>query len=574
MTDAELLRAYRETHAEQAFAEIVLRHGAMVLRTCRRVLGNGHEAEDAAQAAFVVLARRPTAVQSPLPAWLHWVARNTSLNLVRARERRAYHEKTAGAILAMDRDAAPDHLREEVDAALAALPETLRQAVILRYLEGRTQHEAASMAGCPQGTMGRLAAEGLARLRAILHQRGTIVTSVLLTSFLAQVAAGSMRTLSFASLKLLAARCVPDSAAEALAETTMASLVWSKAKIASLLVVLGFIGIATLTVVQAWKPVAASPGAAVPLVTPPPFQVLLGPEPNEKIICPADTAVFNGAGNLVAFGRCDGLVKVLDRGTGRVRAFQGHRDRVRCVAFAPDGQLLASASWDQSIRLWDVATGEVRAVLRGHQNLVWSVAFCPNGKWVGSAGWDGKVKIWRVGAQTEHLALAGHRGRAYVVAFSPAGRLVASSGSDGAARLWDLSSGRERGVLKHDRTEVTGMAFSPDGGFLATACLGQGICLWDMTSGRRLRVFGKPETTSVAFSPDGQLLAATGQDRITSLWNPQSGQALGSCQGAGCFGASVHFTADGKSLAVAGEGCVLVLDPEQLPPKVSLRPPQ
>src|SRR5262245_53590624 len=81
LTDAELLADYAATASERAFDEIVSRHGAMVFRTCLRLLGNSHEAEDAAQAAFIVLARRPRAVRSDLSTWLHWVARNTAFKV-------------------------------------------------------------------------------------------------------------------------------------------------------------------------------------------------------------------------------------------------------------------------------------------------------------------------------------------------------------------------------------------------------------------------------------------------------------------------------------------------------------
>src|SRR5271165_5236920 len=95
LTDGELLAAYCDSRSPETFAEIVRRHGAMVFGLCRRLVGNTHDAEDASQAAFLVLSRRPTAVQGTLAAWLHEVARRTASEVNRARNRRQKREETA-----------------------------------------------------------------------------------------------------------------------------------------------------------------------------------------------------------------------------------------------------------------------------------------------------------------------------------------------------------------------------------------------------------------------------------------------------------------------------------------------
>src|SRR5262249_4254821 len=191
-SDTQLLAVFRSARSEEAFAQVVARHGSMVYRVCLRLLGNQQDAEDASQATFMQLARRPPSMfHSTLAGWLYTVARNTALPMARARNSRGRRQQM---LLAMRRAEIPGDagsLRQELDAALALIPERLQEAVILRYLEGRSLQDAAILAGCPQGTMGRRALEGLQRLRAILSRRGMPLGSVALAGFFSGEAAAN-----------------------------------------------------------------------------------------------------------------------------------------------------------------------------------------------------------------------------------------------------------------------------------------------------------------------------------------------------------------------------------------------
>lgn len=214
--DAELLAAYAARRDEAAFAEIVSRHGGMVYRACRRLLGDDHEAEDAAQAVFVVLVRKAGNLREGgrLGGWLHGVAGLVCRQAVRERARRARHEKEAGMMrvgndaemAVADREA----LLECVDRELVALPAAERQAVILRYLEDRPQEEAAQIAGCPQGTLAWRASKGLERLRERLARRGTVLGLAAIAGILAaesQAAVPVSLLPSLVSASSLAAAC-------------------------------------------------------------------------------------------------------------------------------------------------------------------------------------------------------------------------------------------------------------------------------------------------------------------------------------------------------------------------------
>jgi RNA polymerase sigma factor (sigma-70 family) len=191
LADEKLLRLYRDRRDQEAFKEIVHRHQPMVFRTCLRLLGNVPDAEDAAQSVFLVLAQRPEVVRRSLAGCLHELARAAVSELCRSRRRRSQREEMAarlhslfgrlrGGLQPMEHE----ELREELDVALAQLPDPLRQAVILRYLEGQSQQEAARQAGCTQVTLGWRSMKGLERLRQILGRRGVVVAPATLLAVL------------------------------------------------------------------------------------------------------------------------------------------------------------------------------------------------------------------------------------------------------------------------------------------------------------------------------------------------------------------------------------------------------
>jgi RNA polymerase sigma factor (sigma-70 family) len=191
LADEQLLGQYQASLAADIFAEMVRRHQPMVFRTCLRLLGNVHDAEDATQSVFLVLAQRPTVVRRSLAGCLHELARAAVSELCRSQRRRDRREELAvrihalvsrlrGGVDPMEHQ----ELREELDAALAELPDSLRQAVILRYLEGHSQQEAARQAGCTQTTLGWRAMKGLQRLRSILGRRGVALTPAALLGLL------------------------------------------------------------------------------------------------------------------------------------------------------------------------------------------------------------------------------------------------------------------------------------------------------------------------------------------------------------------------------------------------------
>jgi len=245
-TDQELLADYAATGSEPAFAELVARHGRMVYRTCLRSLGSEHDAEEVAQAVFLVLVQKRRALRSEgeLAAWLHRVAKNAAHLAARSRARRARHEEAAAMVRETAQSAQPAPEGREalasLDRELDGLPAVQRQAVLLRYLEGRGQEEAAHLAGCPQGTLARRAQLGLERLRERLAQRGNVLAvsglAALLGAEAGAAAPASLLPSILAASKLAAAGTAAGATggtATMLAKGVVKMMFWAKLKMAA-----------------------------------------------------------------------------------------------------------------------------------------------------------------------------------------------------------------------------------------------------------------------------------------------------------------------------------------------------
>jgi predicted NACHT family NTPase len=154
--------------------------------------------------------------------------------------------------------------------------------------------------------------------------------------------------------------------------------------------------------------------------------------------------------------------------SAELQTLEAHSSCVRSVAFSPDGLLLASGSYDKTLKLWDPSTGELRQTLKGHSSCVGSVAFTPDSRLLASGSDDKTVKLWDPSTGELRQTLKGHSSPVHSVAFSPDGRLLASGSDDKTVKLWDTSTGELRQTLSGHFGAVYSVTFSPDGRLLAS----------------------------------------------------------------------------------------------------------
>ncbi|MHC4199135.1 MAG: RNA polymerase sigma factor, partial [Planctomycetota bacterium] len=230
--DAALLQQYAKVRDADAFAELVRRYAGMVYAVCLRTTGSPQAAEDVAQDCFLELARSAGSVTSSLAGWLHALARSRSTDVVRSAATRRRHEELAMKEKASRGEPAWAQVSLHVDGALAKLPEELRAPVILHYLAGRTQVEAAQELGVNQSTIQRRLKKGVDELRERLRRAGVIVPAALLAVLLVDNAAQAAPPALVASLgKMAIAGVGKAGAVGATAKAAAAGLGALKAKL-------------------------------------------------------------------------------------------------------------------------------------------------------------------------------------------------------------------------------------------------------------------------------------------------------------------------------------------------------
>ena len=264
---------------------------------------------------------------------------------------------------------------------------------------------------------------------------------------------------------------------------------------------------------------------------------------------------FSPDGSLLASGAggAEGTVHLWDVATGQLKAvLEGHTKSVESVSFSPDGSLLVSGSRDGTVRLWDVATGQLKTVLEANREF-YSVSFSPDGQTLASGGsGNNSLCLWDVATGQPKTILEGYKSYVKSVSFSPDGAILASGGYDRTVYLWDVATEQLKTVLRHTSI-IDSVSFSPDGTFLASGTH-EGIRLWDVAIGQPKVALPHEghafDDLDVAFIPPTNTLASW-RARDVKLWDIATGQHKATIEvKASEVQRGVIISPDGRTLAV------------------------
>ncbi|HEY7155683.1 MAG TPA: PA14 domain-containing protein, partial [Gemmataceae bacterium] len=243
---------------------------------------------------------------------------------------------------------------------------------------------------------------------------------------------------------------------------------------------------------------------------------------------------FSFDGRYILSAGYDNTARLWEIATGReVLAFKGHtHPHIHTVAFLPDGRHALSGGEDHLLRLWDLRDGHEIRALEGSQVGIWNLAVSPDGRRAASSGIDAVVLVWDLEKGEVIRRLEGLGVGAERVCFSPDGRSVLAGSGRGPIALWDVTSERKPQLFMGHTDAVTGIGFSPDGRRMFSASRDQTVRLWDVASGKELRSFegSTDQLEGAALSPDGRRMLAGGKDKMLHLWDVQTGEKLESFQ--------------------------------------------
>jgi small GTP-binding protein len=226
---------------------------------------------------------------------------------------------------------------------------------------------------------------------------------------------------------------------------------------------------------------------------------------------------------------------------------QGHTGTIRRIMWSPDGQALASASADHTIRLWDGETGTLLATLEGHTEEVNSVVWSSDKSTLISGSDDQTIRIWDTANGIERRSLKWQASIVRCLAWSEECQTLAAGTENGKIWLLNLQGESHTQMDGSHSRPVYDLAWSPDGRLLASASMGGTARLWNTATRNLLKMLDG--FMSVAWSPDGQMLASTYYDNTILLWNPHTGQKIGILEGHTNTICSLTFSSDGSLLA-------------------------
>jgi RNA polymerase sigma factor (sigma-70 family) len=564
-TDAELLERFLargDCDAEDAFATLVTRHGPMVLGVCRRMLPASHDAEDAFQATFLVLARRAGSIvrRERVASWLYGVAVRTAqvsrrrVARQRAAERRLMDETS-------EAKSEPTEDREDLlpilDEELNRLPHRYRVALVACELEGKPRRDAARQLGIPEGTLSAHLARGRKLLRERLQGRGVNLgvgpiaglAGPLVENAVPERLIGPTVRAALVDSSAAGATASVTTAVSSLAEGVLKMMFLARLSLVAAALTTAAAGMAT-AVALGWSPTAAE-----------------SPKADLTRAGPVDKAA--AARDQYGDPLPEGTVARL--GSSR---FRGGDRPVDAMRFSPDGQTLLTVSQDFLVRLWETKTGRLlHEVLPGFRSFSSPVgiAFSPDGKHIALSG-SQPTKADPPGYDPVRLVVDATSGKEVGrlpvtdhnvdlgLAFTPDGKSLMSLRGTGVFRIEEIASGAELLRREFPRDSTGSMTISPDGKLVAiwTGANTQKLYLWDWQGGAEPRGLKLPRdrVDRPVFSPDGKaLFACDDLEPFVYEWDVTTGDLKHQIElRDDIYPNGLAITPDGQTIAVTDYG--------------------
>jgi RNA polymerase sigma factor (sigma-70 family) len=542
LSDQDLLRRFTGDRDEAAFHALLSRHGPMVLDVCRSVLRHEADAEDAFQATFLVLAKKAGSIckLGSAGSWLHGVAYRTARKArLQSATRRKNEARTPPRGASEPDDFTWREVREVLHEELAGLSERYRVPLLVCYLEGRTQDEAAAQLGVAISTLKERLERGRSLLRARLVRRGLRPAALVLAAAWPEATVRACLPVGLVSPTISAA-CLLAAGQEttstmsaqvvALTEGVLKAMFLTKVKITTplfLCAILLALGATQhiLLPVRALEP--AGQGVAVIPDSPKPPKNPDGGDASPRDAGPPSVLVehkspvtslaWSAEGHFLAAGTEDGTVHVTEAATGKDRSFATQDSAVTAIALSPDGKALEIFNKLLRESTWEAATGKQWG---GHfqsdaDDAVDHLAFLPGGKWavgVRVGGFSKRQFVMSGPAEGLSRGSAAH-GDPCCAAVAPDGTVMAYYDRD-SGRLVLLQSGpadkNEFGEASDlDIGPARCIALAPGGKLLAVGGE-KGVWLWDLPEGTKRQALSGPvqPAARLAFSANGKALAA------------------------------------------------------------------
>ena len=232
---------------------------------------------------------------------------------------------------------------------------------------------------------------------------------------------------------------------------------------------------------------------------------------------------------------------------------RGHADKVLSIALSPNGHVIASASFDGTIRLWDLKTGQTVKELPIKKMPLFAVSISPDGQYIAysyAVNEDCSIYIWNLNKNCHQCVLKGHESVIRSISFCHDGSSLVTASNDGTVRIWDISKGKCKKVMRDDGKFMLSAAYSPNDSFIAVASYDKYVRIWSAVSGKLIhKLDGHTDiVTNVSFSPDGRMLASGSEDNTICIWDTNTWECKMVLKGHSRFVLSTAFSPDSQFL--------------------------